>query len=95
MELYLLQVLYCIYCIVFFCCTYGTVLTVLYCSYYTCLYSIHSTTVIDAQYNIFAFFKEKKKKVLNMPILSQTLKGPNSETGRPFELQFFVEMYFD
>ena len=30
-----------------------------------------------------------------MPILSQTLKGHNSETIRPFELKFFVEIYFD
>ena len=30
-----------------------------------------------------------------MPILSQTLKGHNSETVRPFELKFFVEIDFD
>jgi hypothetical protein len=30
-----------------------------------------------------------------MPILSQTLKGHNSETVHPFELKFFVEMHFD
>jgi hypothetical protein len=30
-----------------------------------------------------------------MPILSHTLKGHNSETVCPFELKFFVEMYFD
>jgi hypothetical protein len=30
-----------------------------------------------------------------MPILSQTLKGHNSETVCLFELKFFVEMYFD
>jgi hypothetical protein len=29
-----------------------------------------------------------------MPILSQTLKGHNSETVCPFELKFFVEIYF-
>jgi hypothetical protein len=29
-----------------------------------------------------------------MPILSQTLKGHNSETVRPFELKFVGEMYF-
>jgi hypothetical protein len=29
-----------------------------------------------------------------MPILSQTLKSHNSETVCPFELKFFVEMYF-
>jgi hypothetical protein len=29
-----------------------------------------------------------------MPILSQTLKGHNSETVRPFELKFVWEMYF-
>jgi hypothetical protein len=30
-----------------------------------------------------------------MPILSQTLKGHNSETVCPFELKFFEEKYFD
>jgi hypothetical protein len=30
-----------------------------------------------------------------MPILSQTLKGHNSETVCPFELKLFVETYFD
>jgi hypothetical protein len=30
-----------------------------------------------------------------VPILSQTLKGHNSKTICPFELKFFVEMYFD
>jgi hypothetical protein len=30
-----------------------------------------------------------------MPILSQTLKGHNSETVHPFKLKFFVEMHFD
>jgi hypothetical protein len=30
-----------------------------------------------------------------MPILSQTLKGHDSETVHPFELKFFVEMYLD
>jgi hypothetical protein len=29
-----------------------------------------------------------------MPILSQTLKGHDSETVCPFELKFFVETYF-
>jgi hypothetical protein len=29
-----------------------------------------------------------------MPILSQTLKGHNSETIRPIELKFFVVIYF-
>jgi hypothetical protein len=33
--------------------------------------------------------------VPNMPILSQTLKGHNSETVCPFELKFFVEICFD
>jgi hypothetical protein len=31
----------------------------------------------------------------NMPILTQTLKGHNSETVFPFELKFFVKTYFD
>jgi hypothetical protein len=31
----------------------------------------------------------------NMPILSQTLKGHNSETVCLFELKIVVEMYFD
>jgi hypothetical protein len=31
----------------------------------------------------------------NMHILTQTLKGHNLETVRPFELKFFEEMYFD
>jgi hypothetical protein len=30
-----------------------------------------------------------------MPILSQTLKGHNSETVCPFELKFVMEIYFD
>jgi hypothetical protein len=30
-----------------------------------------------------------------MPILSQTLKGHNSETVHSLKLKFFVEMYFD
>jgi hypothetical protein len=30
-----------------------------------------------------------------MRISSQTLKGHNSETVRPFEQNFFFEMYFD
>ena len=29
-----------------------------------------------------------------MPILSQTLEDHNSETVRPFQLKFFVDMYF-
>jgi hypothetical protein len=29
-----------------------------------------------------------------MPILCQTLKSRNSETVGPFELKFFMEMYF-
>jgi hypothetical protein len=43
---------------------------------------------------IFLYFP-RQNKVPNMPILSQTLKGHNSETVRLFELKFFVEMYFD
>jgi hypothetical protein len=43
---------------------------------------------------IFLYFP-RENKVPNMPILSQTLKGYNSETVCPFELKFFVEMYFD
>jgi hypothetical protein len=31
----------------------------------------------------------------NMPILTQTLKDHDSETFRLFELNFFMEMYFD
>jgi hypothetical protein len=37
----------------------------------------------------------KQNEVPNMPTLSQTLKGHNSETVCPFALKFFVEMYFD
>jgi hypothetical protein len=86
MKLYLQQVLYCSYC---------TVLIVLYLLIYTVLtvlnlYPIHSITKIVAKYNIFEF-----PKVPNMPILSQTLKGHNLETVRPFELKFLEEMYFD
>ena len=43
---------------------------------------------------IFLYFL-RQNKVPKMPILSQTLKCHNSETVRPFELKFFVEMYFD
>jgi hypothetical protein len=37
----------------------------------------------------------RQNKVPNMPILSKTLEGHKSETVRPFELKFFVEMYYD
>jgi hypothetical protein len=42
---------------------------------------------------IFLYFP-RQNKVPSMPILSRTLKGHNSETVLPFELKFFVEMYF-
>jgi hypothetical protein len=43
---------------------------------------------------IFLYFP-KQNKVPNMRILSQILKGHNSETICPFELKFLVEMYFN
>jgi hypothetical protein len=46
---------------------------------------LHNTT--------FLYFP-RQNKVLSMPILCKTLKSHNSETVGPFELNFFVEMYF-
>jgi hypothetical protein len=42
---------------------------------------------------LFLYFPWQNK-VPSMPILSQTLKGHNSETVHPFELKSLLEMYF-
>jgi hypothetical protein len=98
MELYLLHVLYCIYCTVLtvlylLYCTYCSVLSVFtvgYCTCCTCFYSAQDTTVNVTQYNIFVFPKAKQgaKYAYFEP------KFENSETVRPFELKICVEIYF-
>jgi hypothetical protein len=97
MVLFLLYILYCIYCTVLIVlyllyCTYCSVLTVLYCTC-TCFYSVQDTTVNVAQHNMFVFLKAKQGA--KYAFLSQSFKGHNSETVRPFELKFFLEKYFD